>query len=398
MRRTFNSSEYSRSFRGRPPKIVTDGQRPAAARPSSFASKCLLCGGLLLCLFYGGHHGLALPRPHAAEESSQNAPAPNIEESPRSENRCWIFNHLQKAGGTTVKRLLFDSWGSKSTTYDSYQWKKGQAYAESLASSLASPAGWSAVAGGYLEALRRTPAFQPDDERTPCRWFTVFRHPVSRLVSAYYYCREDPSDQLCASEFVSSRNVDLVTFARHWGNFALRQFALGFVSHGEVKDFLVSPNGGGAIGLTEEQVELMPGWYMLKLFLNDRSGVAGDTSPEESRLEYMVKPVVDLLRDNYAVVGILEDWNATLSLFDSALDMPGMTWHEEFERSGKLNVDTRFKGEKQVVLQQALSDPEIEEHLSLDLRLYRQAVDIFNQQRHSYGIAQHGGLDHVHRL
>lgn len=231
----------------------------------------------------------------------------------------------------------------------------------------------------------------------------------ARVVYSYFYARfshlcslssprEDPSDQLCASEFASSRNVDLVTFARHWGNFALRQFALGFVSHDEVKDFLVSPDGGGAMGLTEDQVDLMPGWYMLKLFLNDRSGVADETAPEETRLENMVRPVVDLLRDNYAVVGILEDWNATLSLFDTALGMPGMTWHEEFERSGKLNVDTRFKGEKQDVLQQALSDPEIEKHLSLDLRLYGQAVEIFRQQSRSYGIAQHGGLDKVHRL
>lgn len=178
-----------RPFRGRPPNIVTDGKMPTAARSASSASKCLLCGCLLLCLFYGGHHALVLPRPNAAEESPQDAPAPHVEESPPSESRCWIFNHLQKAGGTTVKRLLFDLWGSESTTYDSYQWKKGQGYAESVAASLASPAGWSAAGGGYLEALRRTPAFQPDDGRTPCRWFTVFRHPVSRLVSAFYYCR-----------------------------------------------------------------------------------------------------------------------------------------------------------------------------------------------------------------
>lgn len=181
---------FYRPFTRRPPKIVTDGKTPTAGRPSSSASKCLLCGGLLLCLFYGGHHALVLPRPEIAEESPQDAPALNIEESPPSENRCWVFNHLQKAGGTTVKRLLFDLWGSESTTYDSYQWKKGQGYADSVAASLASPAGWSAAGGGYLEALRFTPAFQPDDKRTPCRWFTVFRHPVSRLVSAYYYCRQ----------------------------------------------------------------------------------------------------------------------------------------------------------------------------------------------------------------
>ncbi|CAN0469810.1 unnamed protein product, partial [Scytosiphon promiscuus] len=56
-----------------------------------------------------------------------------------------------------------------------------------------------------------------------CQWFTLFRHPVSRMVSAYYYCKEAPSDTACASEILNARDVDLVTFAKHWGNFALRQ-------------------------------------------------------------------------------------------------------------------------------------------------------------------------------
>lgn len=156
---------------------------PTMERPPSPAIRFLRCA-VLLCL-PGCHR--ASPRlvvePHNLDQLGVEVGAP-----PVSEN-CWIYTHLQKSGGTTVKNILFDFWGSRSTTYDSYQWKKGQDYTESVAASLASPEGLKAAAGGYPEALRSAAAFQESDGSTPCRWFTVFRHPVSRLVSAYYYCR-----------------------------------------------------------------------------------------------------------------------------------------------------------------------------------------------------------------
>lgn len=164
-------------------------------RRRCWATNYLLCGGLLWCLL--GYRLVIHHRPTIAASVAHQSDADasldvdirvQTEAPPVSED-CWAYTHLQKAGGTTVKNLLFDFWGTKSTTYDSYQWKRGQDYADSAAASLASPTGLNAVAGGYPEALRNTAAFRADNGIQACRWFTVFRHPVSRLVSAFYYCR-----------------------------------------------------------------------------------------------------------------------------------------------------------------------------------------------------------------
>lgn len=202
------------------------------------------------------------------------------------------------------------------------------------------------------------------------------------ICSAPRVGREDPSDQLCASDFVSSRDVDLATFARHWGNFAVRQFALALVSYDDVTDYLASPEGGS---LTEEEVDNIPGWYLLKRFLDGQgSSEYGDDVPDAA-MHKMLEPVQDLLR-GYAAVGILEEWDPTLSLFNAALLVPGMDWHEDFERSGKQNVDLRFEGEKHEALQNALTDAEIKKYLWLDLLLYEHALDVFRRQKQIYGI------------
>ncbi|CAN0360985.1 unnamed protein product, partial [Scytosiphon promiscuus] len=45
------------------------------------------------------------------------------------------------------------------------------------------------------------------------------RSPVSRVVSAYFYCKQARTDQLCGGRIVDARKVDLLTFAEHWGNY-----------------------------------------------------------------------------------------------------------------------------------------------------------------------------------
>lgn len=194
--------------------------------------------------------------------------------------------------------------------------------------------------------------------------------------------REDPSDQLCASQFVSSRDVDLKTFAKHWGNFAVRQFALAFVSHDEVTDYFASPEGGG---LTKEEVDTIPGWYMLKRFLDGQEDSEdGDTIASAAMFE-MLGHAQNLLHD-YAAVGVLEEWESTLSLFNAALLMPGMDWHKDFEQSGKKNVDVRFEEDKHEALRKALMDVDIKKFLWLDLLLYDYALEVFHEQKKIHGI------------
>lgn len=47
--------------------------------------------------------------------------------------------------------------------------------------------------------------------------------PVHRLVSAFFYCKTFRGDPLCATFVLDARTADLGTFAKHWGNFGMRQ-------------------------------------------------------------------------------------------------------------------------------------------------------------------------------
>lgn len=339
----------------------------------------LLVCGALLCL-------LGLPdlvQETAAAEEGDHPGLQLAEAASASGDGCWIFTHLQKCGGSTVKEILKESWGSRYFIYDSMRWKMGEGFLGPFAERLATKKDWNVMTGGYPEALRRSPAVEKN-----CRWFTMFRHPVARMVSAYYYCRELPGDVACASEIVDAREVDLLAFAKHWGNFALRQFVLSMVSADPVMTYARSEEGRALLPEAIEDVNDVSGWYLLKLYLETqvetRSAELGDV-PDAALVE-MLRPAQDLLRDGYAAVGILEEFNTTLSLFDAALEMPGVDWHRQFDHDGMSNVDRVYMSEKQRALEDAWTNSEVKQFMQLDLLLYEHAVDIFRRQVELYGL------------
>ena len=310
---------------------------------------------------------------------------PTVEESASVGGNCWIFMHLQKSGGSTVKGILQDSFRPRYAIYDSFQWKQGSGYMESFAEKLVAGQDWEVVAGGYPEALRRLPAV---DEK--CQWFTMFRHPISRMVSAYYYCKEAPEDTACGSEIVNARDVDLITFAKHWGNFALRQFALSLVPVDDVMEYAQTDAARDRLPPEVEEGTDIAGWYLLEMFLEEQ--YLKDQVTTSERVEIpdvamykMMQPVQDLLRDRY-IVGILEEFNATLSLFEAALDMPGVDWHKQYVGEGDKNVDKMYAEEKAAALVEAWTNSEIKKYMRLDLVLYEHAVDVFHQQARAYGL------------
>lgn len=108
---------------------------------------------------------------------------------------CWIYTHLQKSGGTTIKRIVSDArvnsphpcenCGVNYEIYDSEQWKRGNMWMNTFANRLGAPGDINVAMGGYTEGLRGSPR---SDKK--CLWFTQFRHPIPRLVSAYFYCKK----------------------------------------------------------------------------------------------------------------------------------------------------------------------------------------------------------------
>lgn len=63
--------------------------------------------------------------------AARDASAPAGDLTNLSGDTCWVFTHMNKAGGTTVKRLLrpfLDESGIAYSLYDSPQWKLGVDY------------------------------------------------------------------------------------------------------------------------------------------------------------------------------------------------------------------------------------------------------------------------------
>ncbi|CAM9296736.1 unnamed protein product [Ectocarpus sp. 13 AM-2016] len=333
--------------------------------------------------------GVALAGDSASRSAvSVSATAP----PPASPEQCWVFMHLQKCGGSTVKDMLEDRWGSRFFIYDSMRWKFGDEFSGKFGAKLALGDKWNVMTGGYTEALRRS---EPVGDG--CQFFTLFRHPIARMVSAYFYCRSVSGDVACASEVVRAKDVDLLTFAKHWGNFALRQFALGFVPSDDVQEYIRTPE---AQALHDFGLQEVAGWYQLKLYLErpqeEDEAVSGQreamtahqdaAATPDAPLYDLLQPAMDLIRDGYVAVGILEQWNTTLQLFDHALDMPVMNWEEQFAEGGKHHVDTVNKQLEIETLQQAWTDSELKKYMQLDLLLYEHAVDVFHQQARSHGL------------
>lgn len=96
--------------------------------------------------------------------------------------RCWMFQHMVKSGGSTVRQMMTD-WAKKRHVghggFSDKQWIQGADYAREFLKRKDRYLTW----GEYTESLRQYGG------GTNCTWFTMFRHPVPRLVSAYFYCQ-----------------------------------------------------------------------------------------------------------------------------------------------------------------------------------------------------------------
>ncbi|CAM9501502.1 unnamed protein product [Hapterophycus canaliculatus] len=330
---------------------------------------------------------------------------PDENQPPRE---CWVYNHMNKSGGKTIKHML-RSWVERSPPsveglYDSPQWISGGSFAKEYLHSNA-----TITMGGYTEGLR------PFGDQG-CQWFTVFRHPVSRVVSAYFYCQKTPGDQLCGKHILDPTSTDLLTFAKHWGNYGIRQFLLAFVLPEDVvaskvgSDIRICSDFSPA-GLTRNAC---PAWYRLKLFVErqtcasstahpglqvnlEGAGSACESGPgalRESWVMQFLQPIEEILNRKYTAVGLLEQWETTLLLFNATLGIPDFDWPAAFASNGRTNAysapkfNDRLTHEdvKAKMLREAWVDPELKAVLWLDILLYDHAVGVFKQQAEEHGL------------
>ncbi|CAM9646321.1 unnamed protein product [Scytosiphon promiscuus] len=286
--------------------------------------------------------------------------------------RCWVYTHMNKSGGSTVKTLLLRHIEDELVPHGLIServYNRGESVLKRFIHQ-----NYTITAGGYTEGLRK---FGGGFES--CKWFTMFRHPIARLVSAYFYCM-GRNDQLCGSSIMRTRDVDLHTFAEHWGNYGLRQFALSFVPQDELLAVETAPC-----------TFRCPPWYKAKVYLEERFKAQGGRSPEdldafnaEPSLSGFLEPAKKLLKSSYSAVGLLEDWTDSMRLFNRALELPNFNW-----TSASSRVKAKKHNEQQVkvdTLASAWDDPVLKQILWLDILLYDHAVAVHNEQLSEYGL------------
>eukprot|EP00903_Cladosiphon_okamuranus_P011467 g10801.t1 len=280
---------------------------------------------------------------------------------------CWVFNYMNKSGGKSVTVILMAWWkrhnaggsGKKSLRltmrwYDNVQWREGEAFARYVSQRS------TVSVGAYTQGLLA-------HEARPCKWLTMFRHPVHRLASAFFYCKIQPGDPLCATVALDARTADLGTFAKHWRNFGVCQFLLAFVPREDVSEADVVDN----ICTTDCSKE------------NQCPGCS--TALAEPWMHQFLWPVEELLSHKYAAVGLLEELDVTLVLFNATLQLPGLDWVASFQEIGTKNADRHFALDKAKAVAQAWTDPDIQAYLWLDILLYDHAVGVFHRQAEAHG-------------
>ncbi|CAM9954333.1 unnamed protein product [Pylaiella littoralis] len=343
-------------------------------RPTSMSRRRRASGLLLgLGIFIGA--STFLYKVGSGGDGGKAAPVQFVQEPPRT---CWVFNHMNKAGGSTIKYML-SPWVEERDDvslglYDGPQWLDGKSYAEKYLEEK-NTLTW----GAYTEGLR------PHGGGEECKWFTIFRHPIPRLVSAYYYCQKSPKDGLCASHILQANETSLHTFAEHWGNFGLRQFSLAYALP---EDVLTAEAESGNRCVPRKGRKECPGWYRLKLYLEGLNQKATTADMKDGAMLGLIQPVSELLNEHYAAVGILEKWDSSLKLFGAALKIPNFDWFKASRKVGKKNGNGTFKKLENEALEIAWTDPELKKHMLLDFVLYDHAVNVHKRQLAKYGLSE----------
>ena len=226
---------------------------------------------------------------------------------------------------------------------------------------------------GYVLSMADLLAFQ----RSRCTWISGFREPISRLVSAYHYCRIPPtgasphSDPLCGSEFLDARNATIQQWAAHWGNYLLRDLLLyPSLGRAALPDPLPSWPSEPPFPTALQNGGL---WYRIKQVLGD-GGEAHTPSGKQN-----VRNAINALRDGalYDVFIVLERKAESSHLLDLVLPLTGgSTWRTRLEGSGITHRVTASSvtSERDATLAVAQQDPEVRRHLAADLQIYHEGV------------------------
>merc|ERR1712187_800998 len=150
---------------------------------------------------------------------------------------------------------------------------------------------------------------------------TVSREPVSRLISAYFYCRNRAArDPLCGSSRIDVNDATIHQFAEHWGNYLFREL----LWYPELNQLAASRPDYNSSAVDCANTAREP-WLQLK----DKLNGGDDLRTKSGAMNF--KAVKNSLAAGklYDFVGVLERWNETMAIFDKRVELAeNRTWQE----------------------------------------------------------------------
>lgn len=202
--------------------------------------------------------------------------------------------------------------------------------------------------------------------RGPCVWATMSREPVSRLVSAFLFCKhQSPYDPLCGfgPSALNFSKASIQDFAEYWGNFLFREILWHpelFKLASSRDDFIHDAKCG----------ETRAPWETLHVQLN-----GGDDPRTPSGAANMKAVEEYLMRGKlYDVIGVAEKWESSMRLFDHLVPLANRTWSDAAAAEKTTHHSENYAKEKEALLARAKHDKYVLDAIAGDRHLYTKFI------------------------
>lgn len=121
---------------------------------------------------------------------------------------------------------------------------------------------------------------------------------------------------------------------------------------------------------------------------NESGNPSSNDQNDDSRFYPFLEPALNTISSRYAAMGILEDLDTTMHLFDRTLSIPNFSWTAEIKNMGVANSNHVWKAKEHVALLKLSTNSSVVKFIWLDVILYDHAMNVHKKQVKSYGLAE----------
>ena len=219
------------------------------------------------------------------------------------------------------------------------------------------------------------------DGNRPCSYFTMLRDPIERLISSFFYCKQ-VFDQLCGP--ISAENMTIEKWAMHQGSYFFRQLLI----HPDMCSMDLRKVVGRFRNRTRYEFKYRPDkkgscWFTEKAYLEEKV----------TKVDRMIllQYCLENIENWFAVVGILEEFELSLKMFESVYELPFTNFAHTQANRGALSASHDKSFLKNLSLELRHNDM-VMNALYEDLALYEKVSNIFEKQKNIFDVLHETGF------